>query len=330
MQTHPAGARSALFFGPWVVPLTVAGGCLVLSALLPGNSPVLLAMVLGCVVANTRVVSVTARSAQIRAARTLLRLGVVLVGFKLSAQALASLGPSAVLVALSTVGVTYAVTAVVGDRLDLDRGLVTLVAAGFSVCGAAAIAAVESKVERNDRDVGLAVAMVTVFGTIMIVAVPALASWTGLTHRQAAVWAGASIHEVAQVVAAASSLGVSALAVATTVKLARVASLPAIYLVAAGRGRSGRAVGAGLPVLPWFVAGFLLTAALRSSGLAPAAALGPTNTAATLLLAGGMYGLGLGLRIRDLFPVPLRLVLLCTVSTATAAILSWAMAVALV
>ena len=89
--------------------------------------------------------------------------------------------------------------------------------------------------------VALAVALVTVFGTIMIGVVPTLGHLWGLTDEQTAIWAGASIHEVAQVIAAASLIGAggaTALATATTVKLARVALLAPVQVVSAREARS--------------------------------------------------------------------------------------------
>ena len=234
-------------------------------------------------------------------------------------QALSSLGVAGLAIVLLTVALTFWLTCALGDRLGLDRGLVTLVAAGFSVCGAAAIAAVEGGVRRRDRDVALAVAMVTVFGTGMVIALPLCGDLLGMSDRQLGVWAGASIHEVAQVVAAASVVGPTAVAVATTVKLARVALLPVMYVAASARDRTTPPAGRSLPRVPWFVTGFVVAVLARTSDVLPPQALEAADFAATLFLAAGMYGLGLGLRARELFPVPLRLLLLCVLSTLIAA-----------
>jgi uncharacterized integral membrane protein (TIGR00698 family) len=312
-----------------VAPGLVAAGCVAADRWVVGVSPLMVALVVGCLVANVRRPSSDAGAGQDRTGRAMLRLGVVLVGLRLSTDALAALGWHGLLVAGLTVGITFGVTCAVGGRLRLERGLVTLVAAGFSVCGAAAIAAVEGGVRRRDRDVALAVAMVTVFGTAMVVALPLAADLMDLSERELGVWAGASIHEVAQVVAAASVAGPVAVAIATTVKLARVALLPVVYVAAATRGRGAAGAGRSVPTLPWFVTGFLLAVAVRALGVLTPAQLEVADTAAVVLLAGGMYGLGLGLRARDLFPVPLRLVVLCTLSTLTAALLSLALTVTL-
>ena len=228
-----------------------------------------------------------------------------------------------------TVCATFSATRWLGARLDLDARFVTLVAAGFSICGAAAIAAVNEAVRARRQDVALAVALVTGCGTVMLVAIPVLARVVGLSHEESAVWAGASIHEVAQVVAAASLLGGGAvpLAVALTVKLGRVALLAPTYVVAA-RGR-GPAAGTSSPRIPWFLLGFLGMVALRSTGLLPLGALAVANQLTTVLLGAGMFVLGAGFRLRDLWPVPAHALWLAGAATATASGLSLVLIVAL-
>lgn len=290
------------------------------SSLFPLLGPLLLALVLGAVLANLPVLSAETTSALADVSRTCLRLGIVLLGLRLSVSDLLFVGWDAVLVVIATVAVTYVATCRIGDALGLERGLVTLIAAGFSVCGAAAIAAVQDGVRAGRRNVALAVALVTLYGTAMIVLLPPAADLLGLTTEQAAVWAGASIHEVAQVVAAASLLGGPVVvALATTVKLGRVVSLAGVYVAAGRRDAADEVAPRGTPLVPWFVAGFLVAVLLRSSGMLGEGVLGVGDQLATLLLAAGMFGLGLGLRVRDLWPIPARAVALATVSTLVAA-----------
>lgn len=302
-----------------VVPILVAAGCVELDRRWPTVGPLMLALVVGGVVANLGGSQVGSHGQHAAGAKLLLRVGVVLVGLRLSAGAVASLGAGGIAVALVTVAITFWATSVLGARLGLERGLVTLVAAGFSVCGAAAIAAVEGGVQRRSRDVALAVGMVTLFGTAMVVVLPLVADATGMSQAHTGIWAGASIHEVAQVVAASSVSGPAALALATTVKLTRVAVLPAVYVVATAPEGAAAIGRRSLPTVPWFVTGFLLAVGVRTTGLLSTQQLEVADRTATLLLAAGMYGLGLGLRARDLLPVPFRLLVLCTASTLTAA-----------
>lgn len=304
----------------------------VLSVLLglvaPLISPLIIALIVGAVIANSPLARLSTVTQSTAGAKNLLRLGVVLLGTRLSLESVAALGISGLVVIVATVVGVFTLTSWIGDRLGLDHGLVTLIATGFSICGAAAIAAVESGIRRRDEDVGIALAMVTIFGSVMILVIPAAGTALGLPSEQVGIWAGASIHEVAQVVAAASIVGTAAVTAATTIKLGRVALLA--VTVGAARWRESRAevpadadptTQARIPLLPWFLIGFILAAAARSAGLIPDAALPVFDNATTLLLAAGMFGLGLGIRIGNFFPMPWRVVILSAVSTAIAALI---------
>ena len=304
------------------MPLGAGVLCVLAGGLVVGMSPVLLALVLGAVAANLPVLHPMSRADVSAPARTMLRWGIVLLGLRLPLGDLLDVGVAGLAVIVATVVTTFAITCWVGDRLGLERGLVTLVATGFSICGAAAIAAVEGVVRRRDEDAALAVAMVTLFGTAMIVLLPLTAGALDLSDRQLGVWAGASIHEVAQVVAAAAVAGPAAVAVATTVKLGRVAMLVGGYAAARARDAGpevdpGEAPGV-RPGIPWFVIGFLLAVVVRSVDVLPDPAYAVADDLATVLLGAGMFGLGLGLRLVALLPVPGRLLALCTLSTLTA------------
>ena len=299
----------------------VGGASIAISAAAPLLGPLLVALVIGVVAANTPRLGRYVVGTAPRLDRFLLRSGIVLLGLRVAIGDVAGLGPSGVVVVLATVATTYATTQVVGRLLGLERDLVTLIAAGFSICGAAAIAAVESSIRAKPKDVALAVALVTVFGTIMIGAVPALGGVLDLTDEQTAIWAGASIHEVAQVIAAASLIGAggaTVLATATTVKLARVALLAPVQLVSARICRSEDVTRRG-PLVPLFLVGFLAAVAIRSTGVLPQVALDLASSLTTVLLSAAMFGLGTGIVARHLWPVPVRVLVLATISTLVAA-----------
>jgi len=241
---------------------------------------------------------------------------------RLSLADIVALGPRALVIIAASVTITFVATVLIGDRLGLDRGLVTMIAVGFSICGAAAIAAVEGGIRRKNEDVAVAIAMVTLFGTAMIVLLPSASGLLGLSSTQLGVWAGASIHEVAQVVAAATTAGAAAVAIAMTVKLGRVSLLAAAY-VAARRRDGGQPVdGAKPPVVPWFVVGFIISAGLATLRILPEPVVHIADLATTILLASAMFGLGLGMHLKTLFPVPLRVLGLSAASTAAAATVS--------
>ncbi len=306
--------------GRFAPPAIAASIALLISMEFPLAGPLLIALVLGAVAANTRLSSLRVMRDQVGITKLLLRLGVVLLGLKLPVRDIVDIGPAGIAVVVATVAVTYTATIVIGDLLGLDRGLVTLVAAGFSICGAAAIAAVDDAVRAKQRYVALAVAMVTIFGSAMIIVVPWLSRVIGLSEEQSAMWAGASIHEVAQVVAAASIIGTGALAIATTVKLGRVVLLAPMYAVASRRGEPNADHRA--PLVPWFVIGFAIAVAMRSIGLMGHGELHIADLATTFLLAAGMFGLGLGIRAKEIWPVPINALLLATASTVIAASVS--------
>lgn len=298
---------------PFVPPLAAAGLAMALAPVVPLLSPLLLALVVGAVVANSPLMGVRAVVDHGPATRLLLRLGVAALGLQLPFGDIVGIGPAGLVVIATTVVVTFRGTLAVGRRLGLDEGFVMLLAAGFSICGAAAIAGVQDSVRAKEKFVALAVAMVTIFGSAMILLVPWLAGVIGLSDHQASIWAGASIHEVAQVAAAASLIGGPAVALAMTVKLGRVALLAPVTALLA-KGAKG-ANGTSTPLVPWFILAFAAAVALRSTGLLPTAALDVTNLVTTLLLAAGMYGLGMGIRARDLWPLPVQALALATVST---------------
>jgi uncharacterized integral membrane protein (TIGR00698 family) len=304
------------------VPLSAAAVAVGINQLVPLLSPLLVALAVGAVVGNTPLNRHRLLTDQAALTKLMLRLGVVLLGLRLPLGDIAALGGRGVLVIVVTAGCTFVATCLIGDRLGVERGLVTLIAAGFSICGAAAIAAVEGGIRRRTEDVALAIAMVTIFGSAMIVTLPLASRLLGLDGRQQGVWAGASIHEVAQVVAAATTAGTSAVAVATTIKLGRVALLAFAYMAARRRGGSSPEPPVRTPAVPWFVVGFLAAAAVRSLGIVPTDALDVANIGTNLLLACAMFGLGLTMQARTLFPVPLGVVGLAASSTIVAASVS--------
>lgn len=292
------------------VPLGAALIALLLGSLTPAVGALLVALALGIVVANALPLSPAFLTDQASATKLMLRLGVVLLGLRLPFQDIVAMGLKGAVIVAVTVSATYYLTRRLGARLGVEPGLTTLLAAGFSICGAAAIAAISDVVRAKQRDVALAVAMVTIFGGLMIGFVPWAAGMLDMRRSDAALWAGASIHEVAQVVAAASLLGGNAVAVAMLIKLGRVATLAPITAIA-GRGH-GQTSGF---ALPWFLIGFAVAALVRTVVPLPTPVLDGASTLTTLLLGAGMFGLGLGLRFRDLWPLPRAVLLLACGST---------------
>jgi uncharacterized integral membrane protein (TIGR00698 family) len=265
---------------------------------LTGVGALTIAVVLGIVATNAGLRHDALRPGTKLATAKLLRSGVVLLGLSLSLPAVLKLGPAVLAVVVATVAITFTATRWIGARLGVSPTQSLLVATGFAVCGASAVAGMQAAVDADEDEVAAAIAGVTVFGGVCMFAIPVVGPAIGLSDTQSAVWAGASVHEVAQVVAAAGPLGAAALATAVVVKLTRVLLLaPLVAGVSLSRRRAaGRGTevtnGRRPPVVPLFVAGFVACVALRSTGVVPDAVLDVAKWCQDLALTAALFGLG--------------------------------------
>lgn len=318
----PSGTAPYL---PYLPGLLVCAGATVVAVLAnwwwPVVSPLLVAIVLGAVLTNVIAVPAAWQPGVQLAAKKLLRLGIVLLGLQLSLSQVAGLGPGLILVVVAIVGLGILVTLGLGRLLRMPLTQTLLIACGFSICGAAAVAAVDGVMETDEEEVATSVGLVVLFGSLMIVLVPLAASALHLGDVRAALWAGGSIHEVAQVVAAAGAIGPGAVDQAVLVKLARVLMLAPVMaavglLVRRHPGLSHPGAGGKRPpVVPLFVLGFIAMMLLASTGLVPAPVLAGAKWAQTALLAAAMFALGLGVRLQALAKVGPRPLLLGVLST---------------
>jgi len=267
---------------------------------LPAVSALTVAVVLGVLVGPF--LPAAAHGGLSWATKKFLRLGVVLLGLQLGLGQVFGLGIGTVLAVVTTVLVAFLGTLAFGRVLGVSRGLSLMVATGFSICGASAIAAMDSVTHTDKEDVATGVTLVTLYGSAAIALVPLIGRGLGLSDVRLGAWAGLSVHEVAQVVAAASPAGAAAVAVAVVVKLTRVVLLAPIVagVSVVERRRRGTTTGKRPPIIPLFVVGFLATMALRSGGVVPAAGLAIAQVVTTLLFAAALFGLGAGVRVGDL------------------------------
>lgn len=308
-----------------VVTLALGLATMGIAGLIPGLSALLLSIVLGAVVRNFGLAPASISGSVAWSSKKLLRLGIVLLGFKLSLASLGAIGVQGVIVLIVTVSITFLGTVAAGRALRVSRVMRMLVAAGFSICGASAVAAMSSVVDpegKKDEDTAQAIALVTIFGTIVMFALPALVPLLGMTDLQAGVWIGASVHEVAQVVAAGGMVSAIALMLATVAKLGRVVLL-APLIVITGLVEQRHTHGSAdkrPPILPLFVAGFLAAVLMRTFIPMPDPMLCALEFFANLLLASAMLGLGYGVDVRKLIATGWRPLALGGVSTVIAAV----------
>lgn len=228
----------------------------------------------------------------------LLRAGIILLGFRLMLPELLSVGASGLLLVVLATLSTLVLGIGLGRLLGISPRLSVLLGCGTGVCGASAIVAVEGVVSARQEEIACAIALVTVFGLIAMFGYPAAAHALGLGTTGYAIWAGTSIHEVAQAVAAGFAYGDQAGATTTLYKLARVALLApvcaglALWWQARREAKRDENVRSGPPV-PWFVMAFVLVVAGNSALSLPPAVLDLIHRTDGALLTAAMVATGL-------------------------------------
>ncbi|MEM9564566.1 MAG: putative sulfate exporter family transporter [Actinomycetota bacterium] len=305
------------------VAVAVAGAAaaFVAGGLLPIVSAPILAVAIGLVIGRIGLVDHRTAPGLAFSAKRLLRIGVVLLGLRLSFADLGMIGVDGLLVVAATVAATLVGVQLIGRRLGLSSELSLLVATGYAICGVSAIAAVRDGTDADDEEVAAAMGLVTLYGSAAMLSLPILAAVIGLDDNQFGLLSGASVHDVAQVVATAAAVGPSVVTVAVAVKLSRVALLVPVVIAVnvrkarrarhtAGAGDDGAAAGgilaAARKALPLFVVGFLAMVVVRSTGLVPGEVLGVAREVERWLLTAALVGLGAGIDLDRLRRLGLR------------------------
>jgi len=240
-------------------------------------SPMILAIVMGIAFHNIVGTPQRAKEGVKFSLRRILRFAIILLGFQLTAQQIVEVGPTGFAIIVATLMATFMFTSWLGPILGVDRKLTQLIAAGTSICGASAVIATNTVTKGHDEDVAYAVACVTIFGSISMFIYPLLPAVFHLDTHGFGLWAGASIHEIAQVVAASFQYGQTAGEYGTIAKLSRVMLLAPVVItlgVLAARSSSSRQGSDGANVtgkapMPWFVVGFIALVAVNSVVVVP-------------------------------------------------------------
>ena len=192
----------------------------------PVLSPLLITIILGIIVGNVLPeLPQTFRPGLDFAAKPLLRLGIVALGAQVILGDILELGWLVLVLAAVVVAIGIVSGLLLARPFRVDSNLALLIGCGFGICGAAAVAGIESTLKSKKEDVAAAIGLVVLFGTLMIALIPSLSAAFGLAPDTAGMWGGASTHEVAQVVAIGGIIGPAALQVAVLVKLSRVIML---------------------------------------------------------------------------------------------------------
>lgn len=240
------------------------------------------------------------------AKQQLLRTGIVLYGLRLTFQDIAQVGWAGVAMDALVLASTFALACWLGQRvLGLDRRTTWLIGAGSSICGAAAVLATAPVVKARSQDVAVAIATVVVLGTVATFLYPALYHWSqhtpwALSEAQYGLYVGATVHEVAQVVAAGSAITPETATTAVIAKMVRVMLLAPFLLLLSWRLSRHRAPDADTAgqatqriTLPWFALGFVALAGVHSLGILPPSVVRWGVALDNVLLAMAMAALGL-------------------------------------
>jgi uncharacterized integral membrane protein (TIGR00698 family) len=251
-------------------------------------------------------------------ARTLLRVGVALLGLRITAQQVAELGWQPVLLVVVAVALTIGLSMIVARAMGFQSLFGLLSGGATAICGASAALALAAALPshpQKERATLFTVIGVSTLSTLAMIAYPMLARWLGLSDHAAGVFLGATIHDVAQVVGAGYGMSHETGDVATLVKLMRVAMLLPVIVLAAGLARARlRAAGGGKqvrpPLLPGFAIAFALLVAVNSTGLVPAPAQALGGDVSRWLLVAAIAGIGMKTQLKDVAGVGLKPIVL--------------------
>lgn len=265
-------------------------------------SPMIIGIILGMLYANSlrNNLPETWTPGIVFCSKRILRIGIILYGFKLTFQDITAVGLPAIIIDAIVVIVTILLGVFVGRLLKMDRSIALLTACGSAICGAAAVMGVDGAIRPKPYKTAVSVATVVIFGTLSMFLYPILyrAGIFDMPADQMGIFAGSTIHEVAHVVGAGNAMGPEISDSAIIVKMIRVMMLVPVLLVIAffvARDVENRKDGSAEKTkiqVPWFAIMFLLVICFNSLDLLPASVVSFITTLDTFLLTMAMTALG--------------------------------------
>ena len=254
------------------------------------------------------------------ASKAVLRTGVALLGARITAQQIAALGPVPIAMVVAGVTTTVLIGLLLARVLGLSRSFGTLSGGAVGICGASAalaIASVLPKTKESERDVILAVVVVTGLSTIAMILYPMLVTALGFDNQRAGLFLGGTIHDVAQVVGAGYTISQKTGDIATYVKLLRVAMLlPVVGTIALVLSRGAGGLKSAKVPLPWFLFGFAALVAVNSLGFLPKAAVDGATDISRWCLVVAIAALGMKTSFKALIAAGWRPIAVMVLETA--------------
>ncbi len=270
-------------------------------------SPLTISLLIGAVLGNLGLIPSFCDAGLKFASRRLLRAGIVVLGLQLSLREVAHLGGKGFIAVIAVATITFFGTQFIAQWLGVSPGLGLLTATGYSICGVSAISAMTGAVDGEEEDATYAIALVTMFGSICIFVLPILGHLFGMGNVRFGLWAGSSVHDVAQVVATSTAYSGESLKGAVIVKLTRVILLAPLVSIFAYKHRKGNtevsadnAAKTKTSPLPLFIVLFLAMVCVRTTGLLSDHVLADFKNLEKALLAMALVGLGAGVNIKKL------------------------------
>jgi uncharacterized integral membrane protein (TIGR00698 family) len=244
-------------------------------------------------------------------ARQVLRIGVALLGLRITIGQIAELGWPPVLIVVGSVVLTIGVSMLVARLMGFNTLFGLLSGGATAICGASAAMALAAALPahpQKERATLFTVVGVSALSTLAMIVYPMLARALGLPAQDAGILIGGTIHDVAQVVGAGYSLSHEAGDVATFVKLLRVAMLLpvivfAVMLARRSAGADAAAAGPRPPLLPWFAVGFALLVLVNSTGWVPKPLIALGNDASRWCLVAAIAAIGMKTQLKELAAV---------------------------
>lgn len=234
--------------------------------------------------------------------KKILRLGIILYGFRLTFQDVVNVGMAGIAVDSIIVAVTILGGIYIGKLMKMDKDIALLTSIGSGICGAAAVLGAESTIQTKPYKTAVAVATVVIFGTISMFLYPIAyrSGWLDLTPQQMGIFSGATLHEVAHAVGAGNAMGQEISNVSIIVKMIRVMMLVPVLLIlgywVAKKAKSGINADGSVQktkvAVPWFAVGFLAVIGFNSFDLLPVPVVDAINYVDTFLLTMAMAALG--------------------------------------
>lgn len=231
--------------------------------------------------------------------KRILRIGIILYGFRLTFQNVLEVGVPAICIDAIVVTITICGGIMIGRMLKMDRGIALLTSVGSGICGAAAVLGTESAIKVKPYKTAVAVSTVVIFGTIAMFLYPVLYrnGIFDLSPRDMGIFTGSTVHEVAHVVGAGIAMGKEVSDSAIIVKMIRVMMLVPVLLIVSysvmrAAMKSGNTGPRGKISMPWFAILFLVVIGFNSFDLLPLSIVDFINTFDTFLLTMAMTALG--------------------------------------